>query len=814
MKKTIFILLLLLCIGSKMSYPENINTGKNSLSGKITDNKTGEPLPGVSVYLPDFKTGTISHADGTYRLENLPKTNVLVQVSLIGYKLQAENIDLSVTAKKDFLMEMAITELNEVVVTGLSNAGQRNNTPTPISIISMQQLEQNNSTNIIDAIAKQPGISQVTTGPGISKPVIRGLGYNRIITLHDGIRQEGQQWGDEHGIEIDEASVYKVEILKGPASLAFGSDALAGVINFLSAPTLPEGEISGKISAGYQTNNGLLNFSANIAGNKHGFIFDVRYSNKMAHAYQNKYDGYVLNSGFKEQSANAIIGLNRSWGYSHLHLSTYRIMPGIVEGERDSLTGQFVKPDVVNGEEVLAVAGQSDFYSYSQQIPYQDVNHYKAVLNNSFLVGKSTLKAIIGWQQNRRKEFGEVSAPEQYGLYFYLNTFNYEVKYILPVNKGLDFSFGINGMQQSSQNKGTEFLVPEYDLFDAGIFAIARKSYHKLELSGGLRYDIRKEHGKDLYLDAAGQPITHPDEGAIHRFAAFDTKFSGVSGSIGATYRFSDQFFTKVNISRGFRSPNIGEMGSNGIHEGTLRYELGNPDLKAENSLQLDYSLGYNSEHVSADLDLFTNRIDNYIFLAKLQSVSGSDSLVDGNSVFKYTAGNATLAGGELTIDIHPHPLDWLHFENSFSLVNGVQKDQPDSSRFLPMIPAAKFTSDLKAASGSLGRHLKNSFVKIGVDYYFRQNHFYAAYGTETETPSYTLLNLSLGTDVHSNNKTLFTCIISAENLLDEAYQSHLSRLKYAPQNFASGRKGVYNMGRNIGFKVIIPFQISKARGL
>jgi iron complex outermembrane receptor protein len=255
-------------------------------------------------------------------------------------------------------------------------------------------------------------------------------------------------------------------------------------------------------------------------------------------------------------------------------------------------------------------------------------------------------------------------------------------------------------------------------------------------------------------------------------------------------------------------------MGSNGIHEGTLRYELGNPDLKAETSLQLDYSLGYNSEHVSADLDLFTNRIDNYIFLAKLQSVSGSDSLVDGNSVFKYTAGNATLAGGELTIDIHPHPLDWLHFENSFSLVNGVQKDQPDSSRFLPMIPAAKFTSDLKAASGSLGRHLKNSFVKIGVDYYFRQNHFYAAYGTETETPSYTLLNLSLGTDVHSNNKTLFTCIISAENLLDEAYQSHLSRLKYAPQNFASGRKGVYNMGRNIGFKVIIPFQISKARGL
>ncbi|HNW53349.1 MAG TPA: carboxypeptidase-like regulatory domain-containing protein [Bacteroidales bacterium] len=156
MKKILLILLPILCLGSKIAYPENINTGNTSLSGKITDSKTGEPLPGVSVYLPDYKTGTISHSDGTYRIDKLPKTSVLIQVSLIGYKLQAENIDLSVITKKDFVMEMSITELNEVVVTGLSNAGQRNSTPAPISIIPIQQLEQNNSSNIIDAIAKQP----------------------------------------------------------------------------------------------------------------------------------------------------------------------------------------------------------------------------------------------------------------------------------------------------------------------------------------------------------------------------------------------------------------------------------------------------------------------------------------------------------------------------------------------------------------------------------------------------------------------------------------------------------------------------------
>jgi len=145
-------------------------------------------------------------------------------------------------------------------------------------------------------------------------------------------------------------------------------------------------------------------------------------------------------------------------------------------------------------------------------------------------------------------------------------------------------------------------------------------------------------------------------------------------------------------------------------------------------------------------------------------------------------------------------------------MVNAVQKDQPDSSRYLPMIPAAKFTSDLKATSALLTRYLKNAFVNIGLDYYFRQNHYYAAYGTETATPSYAMLNMSLGADVQCSDKIRFTCIVSAENLLDKACQNHLSRLKYAPENFATGRKGIYDMGRNVSFKVIVPFPISKAR--
>ena len=139
-------------------------------------------------------------------------------------------------------------KLNELVVTGVTGDTKLKNSTSPISVVSGKELRQTTSTNIIDAIAKQPGVSQITTGSGISKPIIRGLGYNRIIVMNEGIRQEGQQWGDEHGIEIDGQNIHSVEILKGPASLMYGSDAMAGVLFLHSAPILLEGEMKAQVS--------------------------------------------------------------------------------------------------------------------------------------------------------------------------------------------------------------------------------------------------------------------------------------------------------------------------------------------------------------------------------------------------------------------------------------------------------------------------------------------------------------------------------------------------------------------------------------
>ncbi|SDB93102.1 TonB-dependent receptor [Williamwhitmania taraxaci] len=780
--------------------------GNGLLLGKITDATTGEMLPGVNIYIPDLQVGTITDSNGSYRLNNIPTGKQLVQVSYVGYETIVFTLVVGIETHQDFSLSHSAREINEVVITGLAQAAEKNKTPTPIALISKQELLQSSSVNAIEAITKLPGLSSVTTGAAISKPIIRGLGYNRVVVVNDGIRQEGQQWGDEHGIEIDAYSLNRVEVIKGPASLAYGSDAMAGVINMISAPTLPDGTIAGSVMANYQTNNGLIGQSTNIAKNNNGYIWNLRLSNKMAHAYQNKYDGYVYNSGFREDAFSGIVGVNRSWGYSHLHFGAYHLKPGIVEGERDDVTGKFIKmvvlPDNSAGE---AVATHSDMLSYTPKTPFQQIYHYKLALNSNISVGGGFLKTTVGYQQNRRQEFANVLEPNSYELYFLLNTINYDARYVFPEWNGVSITVGANGMSQTSQNKGPEVLVPEYNLLDIGGFSMLKRSFGKLDISGGIRFDSRHQRGEELFLDENEQPTSPFNPNATERFHAFTSTFSGVSGSIGATYQLSNRLYTKLNLSRGFRAPNIGELGSNGVHEGTLRYEMGDPNLKSETSLQFDYSLGYSSEHVAAEVNLFSNSVSNFIFLRKLTTSSGADSLHDGNTAFKFVSGDANLTGGEVTVDIHPHPLDWIHFQNSFSYVEGTLRNQPDSMHHLPFIPAPRFQSEVRFNGEKIGRLLHNAYVSFGVEILLAQDKFYAAYGTESRTPGYTLLNMGIGSDIRLGKRTICSVYITANNLADVAYQNHLSRLKYADTNNATGRTGVYNMGRNVDFKLVFP---------
>ena len=750
MKTILQILLMLVCVSVPALAETTIN--KVVLNGRVTDAIDGQPVVGASIYFPQLKQGTVTNAEGNYTLKDLPAVKTTIQITYVGHLTIIQSIDLRTTTKADFVLQENNAMLKEVVVTGLTGSTRADHSPAPISVVAPRVLQATPSTNIIDAVAHQLGVSQITTGGGISKPVIRGLGYNRIVTVNDGIRQEGQQWGDEHGIEVDAQSVHSVEILKGPATLMYGSDAMAGVLVLHEAPVLPQGTMALNIGSEYQTNNHLFDYTVDFAGNQKGLVWNWRWSEKDAGEYNNKVDGRVPGSQFHERALTGMFGINRGWGYSHLKLSYYHIKPGLVEGERNEDTG-LLEPSEA----------------------FQKIDHYKAVLDNSFLLGNGSLKAVIGYQQNRRREFEEA---DELGLDFRLHTINYDVHYLQAADTDWQYAAGISGMWQHSENLGEEYLIPSYRLFDVGAFASVTRQFDNLTLSGGLRYDIRHLHSYE-----------QEDEGEL-RFTDFTRNFSGLTGSIGAIYNITPKLNMRLNLSRGFRAPNLSELGSNGEHEGTFRYEIGNSQLSPENSWQLDLGLDYSSEIISTQLSLFANHIDNYIFLERLTSATEEN-------LYQYKQGTARLLGFEAMVDIHP--IEPLHFENSFSYVNARQLNQPEDSRWLPFTPAPRWNSDLRFDIIRDGRTLTNTFVSLGLECYLRQNNAHTAYGTETATPSYTLLNITAGTDIRWHNRTVASVYLSGTNLTNRAYQSHLSRLKYADG------PGICNMGRSFGIKLLIP---------
>ena len=551
---------------------KKLNIQTSSFSGKITDAKTGAPIEAASIYIPDIKSGTSSNASGNFIIKNIPQGRHLIEISHIGFTSIVENLDFTNDVTKDFVLSESIIENNAVIVTGVTGATQLKKVPFAVSVMRKEDFFRNTSSNIIESLTKIGGISTLATGPAISKPVIRGLSYNRVLTINDGVRQEGQQWGDEHGIEVDEASVNKIELLKGPASIIYGSDAMAGVVNIITNVPVPVNTIKANLSGNYQTNNSLRTFNANIGANSKGFNWNIYTSNKAAADYKNKYDGSVFNSKFKENNIGGYIGYNGNWGYSHLLMSNFNLKAGLVEGVRDA-DGYFIK-SLAGG--IIERATNADFKSTIPFFPYQHIRHFKIATDNNVKLGSNNLTFNLGYQENKREEFGNPDNPNERALFFDLKTFTYTAQFHLHENKGWKTSVGINGMQQGNTNKGVEQLIPDYDLFDFGAYVYSRKIINKVTLSGGLRFDSRNVNADNLL------------DGTSVKGNAFKKTFSNISGSIGLAAQVTDNLNLKFNLARGFRAPSIPELASNGAHEGTTRYEYGNTNLKSETSLQFD----------------------------------------------------------------------------------------------------------------------------------------------------------------------------------------------------------------------------------
>ena len=795
------------------------------LTGQVIDSATHQPLAGATIFIPDLHTGTISDSTGHYVVNHLPEGRFLVEVRFIGYTTSSKEVYIQgKTTILNFSLSSSLIEQSEVVITGQSRATALRNTPIPVIAINRQYLQENLGTNIISSLTRIPGVSAVSTGPNVAKPFIRGLGYNRILTLYDGQRQEDQQWGDEHGVAVDEYNIERVEVVKGPASLTYGSDAMAGVINLIPTQPAPEGHTIGSLLNEYQTNNNLIGNSLMFSGNHNGLGWVVRGSHKMAKDYRNKVDGRVYATNFQETDFSGSLNKTLPWGSTRLDLTYFDDLQGIPDGSRDSATRRFTK-QITEADTFRPIVPESELNSYRLPTLHQHIQHARIYWANSLNIGQSELQLNLGFEQNIRREYSHPEYPAIPGLYLILNTFTYGVKYNFSASSGWQTTLGLNGMyQHDNVTKGTEFIIPSYGELDGGVFIMTQKSWNNWHLMAGIRLDHRNFHQDALYTfpnpttgfdQATSQP---PSPGQTPKFYKANHVYSGLSGSLGASYQITPRLTLKANLARGYRAPNIVEISANGVHPGTNIYQIGNPDFKPEFSLEEDLGLSYTSAHVSFYLSIFNNDMQHYIYNARVLTVNGQDSvIVPGNQTFKYRQGHARLYGGEMHLDVHPHPLDWLHLETDLSTVYGLnldaaqQKSGGDSAKYLPFIPPLHGLTEIRANIRWKKWPLNNTYLAVQAEYYATQNHVMLAYNTETPTPGYTLFNLHAGTElVNRQGHPYLELTLFADNLFNRLYQNHLSRLKYMEPYPDDPRPyhGIYGMGRNIGIRAIIPFTL------
>ncbi|HWZ16456.1 MAG TPA: TonB-dependent receptor, partial [Mucilaginibacter sp.] len=642
--------------------------------------------------------------------------------------------------------------------------------------------------------------------------------------------QEGQQWGDEHGIEVDQNSIDRIEVIKGPASLSYGSDAIGGVVNLLTPIPVPDGKILGSVLGLYGTNQGLLNGSFRLQGNQNGLVWGTIISAKEAKDFQNPHDGRVFHTGYQEKDARVMVGLNKSWGYSYLNASVFDDLQEIPDGSRDSTTRKFTQ-QITDDDAFRPIVPASILNSYAITPLHQHVQLYRIYDNSNFILGNGNLIVNLGYQFSHRREYTHYTQPDIPGLNLQLATYTYDVKYNFNWGNEYETTFGVNGQYQNNNIGGaTVFPIPAYHQFDIGPFFIIKKSFGKLDLSAGARYDSRSFTGQAAYVDSTnvfyptlvGQsPTTGPN--VYQHFAALSKTFSGATGSFGATYNFSDQFLLKGNIARGFRAPSIAELSANGPDPGSSIYHVGNSAFKPEFSVQGDIGAFLTLPNVTASVEVFDNNIQNYIFQEQLLDAQGNPARAnpDGSpnpngqySKFTYVQSTARITGGEFYLDIHP--LSWLHFANSLTLTYGTNLGngghQPDSLKYLPFIPPLHTHSELRGTFSKGFGGVKNVYAFVGFDHYNAQDHFFSAYGTETYTAGYNLLSAGIGGNiVNAAGKKVIELFIEGTNLANVAYQSNMSRLKYFDNaNVPAGvQPGIFNMGRNISFKAVVPFDLS-----
>ncbi|MDD3906887.1 MAG: TonB-dependent receptor [Bacteroidales bacterium] len=710
-----------------------------------------EPLIGASVFIPELNKGTITNQGGEYEMANIPIGKISIQFSYIGYNTEIKTIEVARAVDKvDAVLSPAIIQSQEVVITG-GYVGSQHQNAVKIDVLRSKDIVLSGTPNFMESLTKVPGVDMIAKGQGVSKPVIRGLSMNDILVMNNGVRVENYQFSENHPLGIDDNDLERVEVVKGPASLLYGSDAIGGVINFIKEKPAPVGKIVGDYRMQLHSNTLGMNNSIGLKGASKNLFGGFRFGNKTHADYLQGGGAYVPNSRFNEMTFNANSGYTGKIGTFKLFYDYFKQDLG--------MTVPAVKP-------LITEQGRKN------GIWFQDLAHQLISSQNRFYVGQIKWDVNAAFQSAQRKLHTTLDVPF---VEMNLNTVTYESKLNFSSGDASEYIVGLQGMSQSNRNRNnraSQFL-PDANIENIGFLGMAHYSINKmLKVQGGVRYDVYKTD-----THALGKEETDSYHAPVKK------NFSNLNGSIGATYRPIEKIMLRANIAKAFRVPNLSELTSSGMHGN--RFEIGNDELSPENSFETDASMHYHGKYLSFDCAAFCNQINDYIYISPT-----AEHTANGAAIYRFSQTNALLYGGEAGIHFHPASLPWLHLEGTYAAVIGKQKN----GDYLPFIPADKFRYEVRAEREKLG-FLKKPNIKISALTAFSHNHPSL---NESATDGYTLVNMSVYSEIMVS-KQVFVLGLSANNIFDKQYFDHLSTLK--PLNF-------YNQGRNIGLSLEIPFQV------
>lgn len=706
------IILILFCLFSVVSFAQQKG---------VVINIEKEPLAMAEVYLHPLGIHTQTDSSGEFNLNiDLPPKSVLV-FSKEGYQTfsyQIDNTDstISITLKKLHV------EINEVEVSAINHQLSSN------QVIALQALTINsfndNSLNLVDRLTYIPGVYEKSTGTGINKVTVRGLSGMRLVTYLNGARLENQQWGGDHGLGFTNLGIGKVELIKGPASIMFGADALAGALYFVDDSYVTSGNPELKLISNFES--ALMRFNNQIISKwaKDNFRMNTYAEYGTAADYRMPNGDFLFNSRFNNLALKTAIGYSSSNWLFNLRYQFNQNIVGIPAHSHDA------EPTL----EQLTSSSQDRY----ETRPTQIVNNHLVSLQNSFFINNNIFKVDLAHSNNKLQEYEKWTRAE-YDTDLASTQLN--VSLIKPIIKNLKLTLGNqSSIQLNTNNPTTSQLIPDAQINDLGIFSILDYDINDWSFLFGMRYDIR-----DIIVESA----------------SYEKEFSALSSSFGLSKRI-DNHKLRFSYSSAFRTPHFSELLSDGVHHATQRYEVGNPNLKEENGNQIDFTYEWADEHLGIIVNPFYNNIDNFIIL------SPQDSIVQGTPLYNYEQlDNAELMGFEMNLHYHPHFLHQLHIEERISVIEGKRSN----GQFLPLMPPNTYQTTLKYYFPN--DNLLN-LSQVNLDYIYNSTQQKVA-NNEDPTDDYSLINTSA---FFSSKSKKINLSIGIRNLLNVSYIPHLSRLK------------------------------------